>query len=199
MFVNRKQKANEYMLKKVFLLSGMSESGKSTAGKYLDSKGVKRLKIVTFLKRVMEAEGISGDFAQWNFDTENQRPDWLAQRFVEEFERYCQEQQITYCCLESLYRPTFAESMRLALPTRVVVVFVDIPQEQRIIRQMNRQGLPSIEAAREYILPRDHKKEIWGTPLVKDMADEIIDNSGTVEDLYGRLDTMLNKYDVSSA
>lgn len=187
------------MLKKVFLIGGMSESGKSTVGKYLNSKGVTRLKIVTFLRRVMEAEDVAGDFAQWNEESEKQRPDWLAKRFVEEFEQYCQEQQISYCCLESLYRSSFAQSIRSELPSRVVVVFVDIPQDLRVTRQMTRQNLPSIEAAREFIIPRDQQKEEWRTPLVKDIADEIIDNSGTIEDLYHKLDAMLLKYNVHQA
>lgn len=186
------------MLKKVFLISGMSESGKSTTGKYLDSKGVKRLKIVTFLRQVMESEGATGDFAQWNDESEKRRPDWLSRKFVEEFERHCQAQRIRYCCLESLYRPSFAQSIRAGLPSRVVVVFVDIPQDLRITRQMTRQNLPSIEVAREYILPRDQQKEERGTPRVKDIADEIIDNSGTTAELYNKLDAILLKYDVPS-
>ena len=185
------------MLKKVLLISGMSESGKSTIGKYLDSKGVKRLKIVTFLRRVMETEGAQWDFVPWNDEAEKQRPDWLAKRFVEEFKRYCQEQQISYCCLESLYRPTFAQFIRSALPDRVVIVFVDIPQELRVSRQMSREGLASLEEARAYILPRDKRKEEWGTHLVKNIADEIINNSGTIESLYRQVDAMLNKYFIS--
>ena len=63
------------MLKKVLLIGGMSESGKSTVGKYLDSKGIKRLKIVNYLKKVKEVEGAPGDFVLWNDKAGRERPD----------------------------------------------------------------------------------------------------------------------------
>src|SRR3989338_10869438 len=84
------------------------------------------------------------------------------------------------------------------MPTKVAVVFVDIPQNLRVERQMIRENLPSIEAAREYIIPRDQRKEEWGTHLVKDIADEIINNSGTVQDLYRKLDDMIKRHNISS-
>src|SRR3989338_11016157 len=40
--------------KMIFALTGMSECGKSTVGKYLDSKGVSRLKIVRLFERVRD-------------------------------------------------------------------------------------------------------------------------------------------------
>ena len=179
------------MLKKLFLIGGMSESGKSTVGRYLDAKGIKRLKILTFLKSVMEIEGIENDFQQWNDVTEKQRPDWLAERFVEELKLYCRKQRIVYCCLESLYRPAFGEFIRSSLPGRVVIVYVDIPLEIRLHRQVIRENLPSLEKAREYLLPRDKKKEEWGTHLIKEIADVMIDNSHSIEHLHHQIDMML--------
>lgn len=184
------------MLKKVFLIGGMSESGKSTAGKYLDSRGIKRLKIVTFLTKVKEAESVSDEFVSWNEKAERERPEWLAMRFVEEFERYCNDQGIKYCCLESLYTPNFAQAVSAGLQGKIVVVFIDISQEIRIMRQMTRENLASVEEARAYIIPRDQKKEEWGTHKVKDIADEIINNAGSIGDLYGMLDAMLARHGV---
>ena len=144
-------------------------------------------------------EGAPGDFVLWNDKAEMERPDWLAKRFVEEFNRACEDQNIEFCCLESLYRPNFAQSIRAGLSGSVVVVFVDIPQEIRITRQMIREGLASIEEARAYIIPRDQKKEEWGTDKVKDIADEVVDNSGTLDDLYRRIDEMLHRHQVPTS
>lgn len=44
------------MMKKIFAIGGLSESGKSSVGRYLDSKGIVRLKFVAFYKEIMEEE-----------------------------------------------------------------------------------------------------------------------------------------------
>lgn len=181
-------------MKKIFLIGGMSESGKSTVGRYLDTKGIKRLKIVTFLKKVMERGGAVGDFQQWNNQTEQERPEWLYQQFVEELRSSLQKGGIEYCCLESLYRPEFGHFLKNALPGKVVIVYVEIPLEIRLQRQILRQNLSSIEEAKDYLLPRDKKKEEWGTPRIKKIADVIINNSGTIADLYQQIDSLIKQF-----
>jgi len=69
-------------MKKIFLIGGLSESGKSTLGKYLDSQGVMRLKFVDYLKEVMQEEGAKKDLYEWNDQAEAERPDWLYTRFM---------------------------------------------------------------------------------------------------------------------
>lgn len=181
-------------MRKIFLIGGMSESGKSTVGRYLDSKGIKRLKFVTYLRRVMEKEGATGDFQEWNAQMEFTKPEWLRQRFVEEFESALKEEEIEYCCVESLYRPEFGQFLKDSLAVTVIIVYVEVPLEVRLQRQIIRQNLSSIEEARAYLFPRDAKKKEWGTPKIKDIADVVLDNSGTVNELYKQIDEMIKKY-----
>lgn len=181
-------------MKTVFVIGGMSESGKSSLGKYLDSKGVRRLKIVSFLRKVMEREGAQGDFYEWNERQEKERPVWLKEEFLKEFLSYTEEEGIKCCCLESLYRPEFGQFLIDNLGSSCVVVYVDIPLDVRVERQVIRQELSSLEEAREMLIPRDEQKKRWGVPRIADIAQEIIDNSGTLEDLEKEGDRLIQQY-----
>lgn len=181
-------------MKKVFVIGGMSESGKSTVGRYLDSKAIKRLKIVTYLQRVKEKESEAGNFQDWNDRAEQERPEWLGQRFVEEFGKAIDEERIEYACLESLYRPEFGQLLRNSFRDKIVIIYVDVPLNIRLQRQVIREGLSSIEEAKRYLIPRDQRKEEWGVPRIKGIADVVIDNSGSVDELYQKVDKMIQAY-----
>lgn len=186
---------NEQTTKKVFVIGGMSESGKSTLGRYLDQYGIKRLKITFFLKRVMEREGGQGDFAEWNVRNVKERPEWIYRVFVDEFIQWADKQGIECCCLESLYGPDLGIYMRERLGSdRVVIVYVDMDEDIRLQRQMLRQNLTSLEEARQLMLPRDQIKREWRVPAIANVADVIIDNSGSLENLTSIADAMIAKY-----
>lgn len=185
----------EYSMKKVFVIGGMSESGKSTLGRYLDQRGVKRLKITFFLKRAMEREGAEGDFVEWNARNMKEKPEWVYYAFADEFIQWTGEQGIEFCCLESLYSPGLGVHLRERLGQgRTVIVYVDMDESVRLQRQMIRQGLNSLDEARQLMLPRDQMKREWGVPAIADVADVIIDNSGSIENLTKIADAMIAKY-----
>lgn len=182
-------------LQRVFIIGGMSESGKSSLGRYLDSKGISRLKIVTFLKKVMEKEGATGDFYAWNDRAQSERPEWLIQRFIAEFVNWTEENGIQNCCLESLYGPDLGVKLREALSLGVgVIVYVEIPIQIRLQRQVIRENLSSLAEAEKLLLPRDEKKAAWKVPEIKEVADEVIDNSGTIDELYLAAEALIAKY-----
>lgn len=185
----------DYSMKKVFVIGGMSESGKSTLGRYLDQRGIKRLKITFFLKRAMEREGAKGDFVEWNNQNMKERPDWVFRTFADEFIPWTTDQGIEFCCLESLYTPGLAVHLRERLgPDKVVIVYVDMDENIRLQRQMIRQNLASLDEARQLMLPRDQIKRDWGVPAIADVADVIIDNSGSVENLTRIADAMIARH-----
>ncbi len=186
---------DDYGMKKVFVIGGMSESGKSTFGRHLDQYGVKRLKIVSFLKRAMGRMGVTGDFVAWNNQNMKERPEWVFRTFADEFIQWTKEQGTEFCCLESLYNPGLGVHLRERLgQDKVVIVYVDMDQGIRIQRQMIRENLSSLEEARQMILPRDQMKMEWGVPKISDVADVIVDNSGSMENLIKIADAMLGRY-----
>lgn len=99
-----------------------------------------------------------------------------------------------YCAIESLYDPSLADALKQAFGQDAVIVFVDIPQEVRLQRQIIRRNLSSIEAAERHLLPRDENKVRWGARKIKDKADVVVDNSGSIQDLYQQVDKMMEEY-----
>ena len=182
-------------MKRVFVIGGMSESGKSTLGRYLDQRGIKRLKIVSFLKRAMEREGVEGDFVEWNNQNMKEKPEWVFRAFADEFIPWVTDQGIEFCCLESLYSPGLGVHLRERLGSdKVVIVYVDMDETIRLQRQMIRQNLTSLDEARKLMLPRDQIKREWGVPAIADVADVIIDNSGSMDNLTKIADAMIARY-----
>jgi len=181
---------------KVFALSGLSECGKSTAGRFFESKGVKKLKIAEFLKKVHKKSGDVSDFANWNFSTESRRPDWLMKRFWEELQEYLERESIPFCSIESLYGPQLAHYLKGELNSNFVIVYIDIPYETRLQRQMIRQNLSTIEEAKAYMDHRDAMKIEQGNLIVKEMANELVYNSGTIDDLYCKLEDVMRRHGV---
>jgi nucleoside-diphosphate kinase len=185
----------DYSMKKVFVIGGMSESGKSTLGRYLDQRGVKRLKITFFLKRAMEREGVKGDFVEWNNQNMKERPEWVFRTFADEFIPWITDQGIEFCCLESLYSAGLGVHLRERLGSdKVVIVYVDMDENIRLQRQMIRQNLTSLDEARKLMLPRDQIKREWGVPAIADVADVIIDNSGSMDNLTKIADAMIARH-----
>ena len=182
-------------MEKVFLIGGMSESGKSTFGRYLESKGMPRLKIVTFLNKVMIREGATGDFVAWNNKNVLERPGWVREEFTRQFLADTAAQGIEYCALESLYGPDLGVYMKQVVGgDKVIIVYVDMPVEVRLRRQMIRQNITSLEEAENLLLPRDEIKRAWRVPQIEAVADIIIDNSVSLDDLYRRADEIIAHY-----
>ena len=185
----------DYSMRKVFVIGGMSESGKSTLGRYLAQHGIKRLKITFFLKRAMEREGVEGDFVEWNNQNMKERPEWVFRTFADEFIPWTSDQGIEFCCLESLYSPGLGVHLRERLgQDKVAIVYVDMDENVRLQRQMIRQNFTSLDEARKLMLPRDQIKREWGVPAIADVADVIIDNSGSMENLTRIADAMIARH-----
>lgn len=188
-------KRKEILMKKVFVIGGMSESGKSSVGRYLDSKGIRRLKIVSFLENIKEREGATGSFVEWNNDNVLKRPEWVREEFTKEFTARMEEKGIECCALESLYGPELAVYMKSIIGNdKVVIVYVNMDVDVRLQRQMIREGLTSLDEAKKLLLPRDEIKKAWGVPKIEAVADVIIDNSGTFEDLYRKVDEAIKQH-----
>lgn len=180
--------------KMIFALTGMSECGKSTVGKYLDSKNVSRLKIVKLFERVRDKWSRDEELYTFLKRHEERDPYALWDAFIGELLTEMEQLDTNAVSIESLYGGGLGPYLKRKLGTHFCIIFVDIPLEVRLHRQMQRENLPNIESARKYLLPRDEIKEKSGIPALKEIAGEVVNNSGTLEKLYQTIDQIVRKY-----
>lgn len=183
--------------KVIFGLSGMTESGKSTAGMYFDLKGVKRLKIVKILDKVRlehKPQMTTDDFVS---DSLKNEPDWLRQSFADRLLEEMSELGIQYCSLESMGDPGMVAYMRSRFPGEFFCIYVDATLKKRLQHQMIRKNLTDIEEAKKILIPKDEFKEtFWEMPEIKEIADVIIDNNGSISEFESQLDDLLQKHGI---
>jgi len=180
--------------KMIFALTGMSECGKSTVGKYLDSKGVSRLKIVKLFERVRDKRSPNEELYAFLKRHEERDPYVLWDAFIDELVAEMDCLGTNAASIESLYGGGLGPYLKQKLDRHFCIVFVDIPLDVRIDRQMQRENLSDIESARRYLLPRDEIKERSGIPSLKEIAGEVVDNSGTLKELHRTIDQIVKKY-----
>jgi nucleoside-diphosphate kinase len=191
---SRQMDESRFIDKMVFALTGMSECGKSTVGKYLDSKGIARLKIVKLFERVRDKWSPDEELYAFVRRQEERDPYALWDAFIDELLIEMDRLNTNAVSIESLYGGGLGPYLKQKLGRHFCIVFLDISLEVRLIRQMRRENLPDIESAKKHILPRDEIKERSGIPALKKIADEVIDNSGTIEELYQKIDQLVQRY-----
>jgi len=190
---SRQVDENRLIGKMIFALTGMSECGKSTVGKYLDSRGINRLKIVKLFEKVRDKQSPNEELYAFLKRNEKCDPYALWDAFIKELIAEMESLSANAVSIESLYGGGLGPYLKQKLDRHFCVIFIDIPLGIRLSRQMQRENLPDIESARRYLLPRDEVKEKSGIPVLKEIAGELIDNSGTLEELHKKIDKIVEK------
>lgn len=190
----RQMDESRFSGKIVFALTGMSECGKSTVGKYLDSKGIVRLKIVKLFERVRDKWSPDEELYTFVRQQEERDPYALWDAFVDELAAEMDHLNTNAVSIESLYGGELGPYLKQKLCRHFCIVFLDISLEIRLVRQMQREGLSDMASARKHLLPRDEIKEKSGIPTLKEIADEVVDNSGTLDDLYRKIDQLVQRH-----
>ena len=180
--------------KMIFALTGMSECGKSTVGKYFDSKGIPRLKFVKLFSRIRNRMSPGEDLKRFVKKEEDKDSFNLWSMFIEELLLEMNKGGAKIVSIESLYGGGLGPYLKRELGEHFCIIYIEASEDLRLRYQMKREGLDSIESAKKILLPRDKMKAASGVPSLKSIAGEIIDNSGSIEDLYGAVDKIINKY-----
>jgi len=191
---SRQMYESRFSGKMVFALTGMSECGKSTVGKYLDSKGIARLKIVKLFEKVRNKWSPNEELYAFVGQQEKRDPYALWDAFIDELIAEMDYLNANAVSIESLYGGGLGPYLKQKLGQHFCVIFLDVPLEVRLVRQMQRENLPDIESARRHLLPRDEIKERSGIPALKEIAGEVVDNSGTLEELYRKIDQLVQRH-----
>lgn len=181
-------KRKEYV-KGMFSLGGLSECGKSAAGLYFDSIGIKRMKIIAIEKEMM----LERNYQFSGHPTENDfkklyanNPEQIFREFLYRLIGKMQEAGTHYASIESLYRSELGAYLKKELGAEMLNIYIEAPLEVRAKREFKKQTIDNGENYTfDEIVERTKKKDQFkikhGALRVKEIADIIVNNDKFVE------------------
>jgi hypothetical protein len=147
---------------RLWVLAGLSESGKSTVGALLrDEHGVARLK-TGYLLEIAALRAGTADPYQWPEPEQ-------AERLTEEILRFAEACKAGTVSVESAHRLEATAHLKRVWGNRCQVVYVDAPLSARVAR--------AAETC-DQLRSRDAVKTGRGAHRIEEIADRVIDNSG---------------------
>ena len=188
-FTEQDYENRKNFVKGLFSLGELSESGKSAAGIYFDSIGIKRMKIIAVEKEMMIERNyqFTGHPSEQDFtnlyakDTEK-----VFKEFLYRLIGKMQDENIHYASIESLYRSELGVYLKKELGSKMMNIYIEAPLEVRAQREYKKQTIDNGKNFTfEQIIERTKKKDQFkikhGALKVKDIADIIVNNDSFVE------------------
>lgn len=185
----------------IFTLGGLSECGKTTAGKRFQELGVRKSKIIHIEYEMMKERGVDintttpEDFENLYINnTESSFKEFLF-RLIEKMK----EEGFRFASLESLYRAPLGAFIKKEFGKKAANIYIDVPLEDRAYREMikiNKKAevdggnTLSLEEVIKKTTEKDEFKITRGALDVKTIADHIINNSKKVskEEFIAQID-----------
>ncbi len=174
------------------MLSGLSGCGKTSAGKYLDSIGVKRLKFDKIASQKAIRDFLYNDIP--SLKPSNMVQDLLyseggyrlGETFADGLTTVANKDNIAFCSVDSLANPEVLSSIRDRMSDRTRLIFIDVGEETRALRLSEINKISFRDALAE-IERRDGKMIEEGANEIKNIADIVISNEGSMDELYNSL------------
>jgi hypothetical protein len=157
----------------IFVLSGLSESGKSTFGKYIDAKyNIWNLKL-----RYFNCINNKLCIHENNF--------FYNLVYIEElicfFHTHYYKKSFS---LESFYGIEFLEILRFIFKDHLKLIFIDVDKSKRLERSLGSE---------EKMLEKDKFKMSVGVDKLKNKCDILINNNGNLNNFYSQINSIFIK------
>ncbi len=179
---------------RLFSLGGMSECGKSHAGRYFDAHGVRRIKIGRVLAEVGRDLGLDTTAPEFTERLYAQHGDTTLLAFLERVVDEMRREGVERASLESMYRCQLATWLKGQLGERMVNIFIEAPLELPIEREWRKRPGSERESIAAEVRAKDQSKRQRGVPNLRAIADLVIDNSGSAEEYERELDRILRDF-----
>lgn len=178
---------------KIIAFVGLAGSGKSSAVEYLTKKGIPKIYFGGIIYKAMEEAGIEKTWDnQEKFREEiraREGKDFVVKRAVIEIEKLINAGQHKIV-LDGLYTWSEYKIIKHAFPGQVTVIAIVTPKHLRYQRMAKRPERP--------MQPHEVDQRDWaeieklekGGPIA--IADYFINNDNNLDDLYQKLDSILN-------
>lgn len=180
------------------LMSGTSESGKSTMGKYLhkNNRG-NRVKILAIIGRLMDNKKITDEYKNENDENDpnllltalenNEEDIKLYDKFVDQHLKITKGTYLSV--VETFKHKTLVEKMQASKKVRCISIFTDADFEARIKRESIKSGM-SIKDTEMAIRKKDQEKSLFGSDSIRSICDIEIMNNGSLEDYFEFIDRL---------
>jgi dephospho-CoA kinase len=179
---------------KIIAFTGMPCSGKGEASDYLKSKGITVVVMSDAVKKDMESKGVevnNKNFRQYATDLRKDNGmDVVAKMCLPYVKELYGKTKVAV--IDGVRGNDEAKLFKKELPEDFCLVAIFAAQKLRFERTLKR-GKPSDGKTWEEFAWRDEVELGWGLGDVIALADYVIDNSGTIEELHGKIDALLSR------
>lgn len=175
-------------------ITGLSASGKDTVADYLKQKGFAYFSLSNIVREFCREKGQETTRQNLinaaNFLRQNYGHNYLATQILEKIKN----QQLAKAVVVSIRHPE--EVKILKADPNFKLVNIVAPIEMRFARTQKRQGRPEDkDSFEEFKAHEDQERTGSGAGQQLDkvmaMADVVVENTGTIEELKGKIDNLL--------
>lgn len=187
----------------LFTLGGLSECGKTSAGKQFEKIGIRRGKIIKIEREMMEERGydLTDGMKDEHFVKLYENQEEAFREFLFRLVEHMKAENIAKASIESLYRAPLGAFLKRELGDKCCNIYIEAPVESRAYREMLKVNAKAkaegtepitLEEMIDKVKRKDIFKEKHNATACYDVADYVVDNSSevTFEEFLKEIETI---------